>query len=58
VILGVSDDGLGFDPEDISPEHLGLGIMRERAETVGASLTIESEPGQGTQVVVAWPAGY
>jgi len=31
-----------------------LGIMQERAQAVGALLTIESQPGQGTQVTVQW----
>jgi ligand-binding sensor domain-containing protein/signal transduction histidine kinase len=54
VELRVSDDGRGFDPESISPESLGLGIMHERAETFGATLEIESQAGQGTQVMVLW----
>ena len=56
VELHVSDDGRGFDPESISPESLGLGIMRERAEAVGATLTVKSEVGRGTEVVVVWSA--
>jgi len=54
VELYISDDGRGFDPEGISPESLGLGIMRERAEAIGATLEIESQVGQGTRVVVIW----
>mgnify|MGYP001082687428 CR=1 FL=1 len=54
VELHISDDGRGFDPEGISPESLGLGIMRERAEAIGATLEIESQVGQGTRVVVIW----
>lgn len=53
--LRVSDDGRGFDAGAITAEHLGLGIMRERAEAIGAQLTIDSKPGQGTRVQVAWP---
>jgi two-component system nitrate/nitrite sensor histidine kinase NarX len=52
--LRVSDDGRGFDPTRVSSNHLGLGIMRERAEAVGATLTIESAIGLGTQVTVVW----
>ena len=52
--LRVSDDGRGFDPEGIPPESLGLGIMRERAEAIGAALDVDSEIGRGTQVVVVW----
>lgn len=54
VKLRISDDGRGFDPSYVPPDHLGLGIMRERAEAVGATLRIESQPGQGTQVEVVW----
>jgi signal transduction histidine kinase len=55
VELLVSDDGRGFNVQDISPEHLGLGIMRERADAIGAMLKIESQIGQGTQVLIVWP---
>jgi signal transduction histidine kinase len=55
VELHVSDDGRGFDPEGIAPESLGLGIMHERAEAIGATLTVESEIGRGTEVMVVWP---
>ncbi|MDY6877119.1 MAG: cache domain-containing protein [Chloroflexota bacterium] len=54
VELRVSDDGRGFDPSIISPDHLGLGIMRERAQALGAMLEIESQSGCGTQVTVVW----
>ena len=52
--LTVSDDGRGFDPERVSQEHLGLGIMRERAQAIGAALRIAGDPGRGTTVEVAW----
>jgi signal transduction histidine kinase len=54
----VQDDGQGFDPgapPDGSGGHVGLRVMRERAEEVGGSLSLHSEPGQGTQVVVRVP---
>ncbi|MCB0167712.1 MAG: GAF domain-containing sensor histidine kinase, partial [Anaerolineae bacterium] len=54
VELTIHDDGLGFDPEAAPPGHLGLGIMRERAEAVGALLTIDSGPGRGTQLHLIW----
>ena len=56
VALTISDDGRGFDPATVSPDHLGLGIIRERAQAIGAGLSIHSQPGAGTQVVVAWDA--
>ena len=50
----VSDDGRGFDIKSVSPDHLGLGIMRERAEAIGADLQVESQVDRGTQVKVVW----
>lgn len=54
VELMVCDDGCGFVFASIAPENLGLGIMRERAEDVGATLKVISTPGKGTQVLVKW----
>jgi signal transduction histidine kinase len=48
VELQIRDDGRGFDPTNVSPEHLGLGIIRERAGAIGAELEIISRPGEGT----------
>jgi signal transduction histidine kinase len=56
VELSVRDDGCGFDPAGISPDNLGLSIMRERAEAIGATLRIESKAGEGTRVSIVWPA--
>jgi signal transduction histidine kinase len=57
VELVVGDDGRGFDPATVGPEQLGLRIMRERAEAVGASLGIASEIQHGTVVTATWSAG-
>jgi PAS domain S-box-containing protein len=54
--LLVRDDGCGFDPHQVLPDRLGLGIMRERARSIDALLEIDSLPGQGTRVTVSWPA--
>jgi two-component system nitrate/nitrite sensor histidine kinase NarX len=54
VELLVSENGRGFNLQDISPKRLGLGIMHERAEAIGATLKIESQIGHGTQVVAVW----
>jgi GAF domain-containing protein/anti-sigma regulatory factor (Ser/Thr protein kinase) len=54
VVLAVTDNGSGFDPDQVSSDRLGLGIIRERAEAIGATLHIESEPGMGTEVSVLW----
>jgi signal transduction histidine kinase len=57
VRLLVGDDGAGFDRASVGAEQLGLRIMRERAEAVGARLEIATEVGAGTVVSVAWSAG-
>jgi PAS domain S-box-containing protein len=54
VQLEISDDGLGFDPAATRLTSLGLRIMNERAEAIGADLQLDSAPGQGTHVVVTW----
>ena len=55
VELLVHDDGRGFDPGLAAADQLGLRIMRERAESIGAALCLESGPGLGTTVRVTWP---
>jgi two-component system nitrate/nitrite sensor histidine kinase NarX len=52
--LLIRDDGCGFDPHQVLPDRLGVGIMRERARSIDASFEIDSRPGQGTQVAVTW----
>ncbi len=54
--LRVFDDGVGFVPTEAAPSgRFGLVSMRERAEALGASLAVQSAPGQGTTVEVRWP---
>ena len=52
--LTVQDDGRGFDPGAVPGDHMGLRIMRERLDRVGASLAVVSAPGRGTTIRVAW----
>lgn len=52
--LTISDDGIGFDPAAVGPEHMGQRIMRERAEAIGARFAVQSEIGHGTVVMVTW----
>jgi signal transduction histidine kinase len=56
VKLVIQDNGRGFDLSKIVSENLGISIMRERAETIGALFDITSDPGHGTCVKVVWPA--
>jgi len=51
----VADDGAGFDPGAEHAGQLGLATMTERAEAIGAELTITSAPGTGTTVAVSLP---
>ncbi|WP_395104787.1 GAF domain-containing sensor histidine kinase [Actinomadura sp. SCN-SB] len=65
VVLEVDDDGAGFDPASTGapaengaePQAGGLGLasMRDRAESVGAALTIDAAPGNGTVVRLEVP---
>jgi GAF domain-containing protein/ligand-binding sensor domain-containing protein/two-component sensor histidine kinase len=54
VLLTVSDNGRGFDKSQAAHDRLGIGIMNERAQAIGAALNIESQPGEGAQVAVLW----
>jgi signal transduction histidine kinase len=54
VELTISDDGRGFDVDSVPPGHLGMAIMRERAEAVGARLEIAGQIDRGTRVTVVW----
>jgi signal transduction histidine kinase len=56
VRLTVSDDGQGFAADQASPAgHFGLLDMRERAQSMGSCLTVESDPGHGTRIAVEVP---
>jgi PAS domain S-box-containing protein len=48
------DNGIGFDMSASKPTSLGMRIMRERAEAIGAELQVSSELGRGTCVAVTW----
>lgn len=49
----IEDDGLGMaDDAGLPGEHAGLAIMRERTERLHGQIVIESEPGEGTRIVL------
>ena len=52
--MRVEDDGEGLVTGEIPANSLGLGIMRERSDEIGASLAIDGQPGQGTTVTLIW----
>jgi signal transduction histidine kinase len=63
VVLDVQDDGRGFDTLQLlastagqTAGGFGLKALRERAEQLGGTLSIESTPGEGTTIAVALPA--
>ncbi|MFD5574944.1 GAF domain-containing sensor histidine kinase [Streptomyces cadmiisoli] len=58
-VLRVADDGGGFEPGTVrrAGRHLGLVSMRDRANGVGGSLTVESAPGKGTTIEMEVPGG-
>jgi len=60
VELEVSDDGVGFSPNEVLREkvgHLGLRGIRARVKKFGGRLTINSTLGQGTSIIVHVPVG-
>lgn len=54
----IEDDGVGIEApvlaEQAADGHMGLSFMRERAQRLGGELRIESEPGEGTQVLLTF----
>ncbi|RME75974.1 MAG: sensor histidine kinase [Chloroflexi bacterium] len=51
IVLRVHDNGHGFDPQNVdTSRHFGLSGMRERAALAGGTLTVNSQPGQGTEI--------
>lgn len=55
----IEDDGEGMTPPDDSlpGEHIGLSVMRDRARRLPGELTIESESGEGTRVLLSFTSG-
>jgi signal transduction histidine kinase len=58
-VLSIQDDGKGFSEADVARRraegHLGTSAIVDRAEEAGGTLTIDSEPGRGTLVVLTLP---
>lgn len=56
--ISIHDHGCGFNPESVMNQenhHIGLQVMRERAESIGGRLTINSQPGHGTVISLLLP---
>ncbi|BDZ53785.1 sensor histidine kinase [Agromyces marinus] len=57
-VIRVRDNGAGFDPDAVPASRLGLRVsIDERMTGEGGFARVESGPGQGTRVTLAWPAG-
>jgi nitrate/nitrite-specific signal transduction histidine kinase len=56
VRLRIEDNGRACPPAGARPGGLGMGIMRERAEALGAALAVNSVEGGGQWVEVSWPS--
>ena len=55
LVLDIRDNGVGFDPAESFPGHLGLNSMRERVMRLGGVFTLESMPDQGTHLRASIP---
>ncbi|HSV85095.1 MAG TPA: PAS domain S-box protein [Levilinea sp.] len=58
LIVIVEDNGIGFDPQEHPINHLGTLGMRERADMLGGTLTIESTSGKGTTIYLEVPYAH
>ena len=56
-VFRVSDDGRGFDATvpGVEEGHVGLAIMRERAQRIGGRIDFRSGPESGTQITLTLP---
>ena len=53
-MLRVQDNGRGFDAARSMAGHLGLSIMFERAQDIGALFRLDTSAGAGTRITVTW----
>ncbi|MCB0912365.1 MAG: hypothetical protein KDB60_12195 [Propionibacteriaceae bacterium] len=58
VLLDITDDGRGFDPDQQdSLGAFGLSALRARVRDLGGTIGVESEPGEGTAIAISLPLG-
>lgn len=55
-VLKIVDDGVGAAAPAAGPGHIGVALMRERAESIGGHLTLGQRDGAGTELTVRVPA--
>ncbi len=54
----IEDDGIGMDNKNMTNslgEHIGLSVMEERARRIGGHISIDTETGEGTQILLTFP---
>lgn len=54
--ITIRDNGQGFDTSSLPQGHYGVLGMHERAAEIGGTLSIDSDPGRGSRVTIAWEA--
>ena len=55
-VINIHDNGIGFDvTHEVGDDHVGLRIMRERAQRIGAELFFKSSPNKGTHICLILP---
>ena len=61
VLLDVSDNGRGFDPDTLRPGHtgykIGLANMKSRIEEADGTFVLDSTPNEGTSVTISFATG-
>jgi NarL family two-component system sensor histidine kinase LiaS len=55
LVLSIRDNGLGFEPGHEAEAGFGLHTMRERIQQAGGRFSLESSPGQGTNITASLP---
>jgi signal transduction histidine kinase len=53
IMLVIEDNGIGFNFSEVIDKGLGLTSMRERMQSAGGKLLIESNPGKGTRITAS-----
>jgi ligand-binding sensor domain-containing protein/signal transduction histidine kinase len=54
VILSIKDDGQGFSLQESYSERMGISFIRERVASINAKVSINSQPGHGTELTLVW----
>ena len=55
----IEDDGIGMKNPNLTNslgEHIGMSVMEERARRIGGTISIETEAGEGTQILLTFPS--